>query len=302
MQKQSYFKRMNLWLNERFPLMNFISAFFIYFLAKSIAAIDQQQLLVDWRDFFGMLIPACHLFLLRVFDEHKDFETDAQFYPHRVVQRGLFTLSDIRKLGYLAILVQLLSYSFVRVGILSDLAFLLLWAWTLLMTKEFFCKDFLKRKLFLYGFLHLLITPILLMFLMTMTFKEISLGAQFLFPLGISIMTGWLYELSRKTKGLEEETGDLTYSRLWGVNKSLSMLLLSATVTLGISFLFFNALGIFNLYLAIIGLVLFVLTYMTVNNFKKEITAKSRKKNEGMTLLISLYAFLPPIIFACFVK
>lgn len=302
MHTQSYFKRMNLWLNERFPLMNFISAFFIYFLAKSIAAIDQQQLLVDWRDFFGMLIPACHLFLLRVFDEHKDFETDAQFYPQRVVQRGLFTLSDIRKLGYLAVSVQLLSYFIVRVGILSDLAFLFLWTWTLLMTKEFFCKDFLKRKLFLYGFLHLLITPILLMLLMSITFKEISLEGHFLFPLGISIMTGWLYELSRKTKGLEEETGDLTYSRLWGVHKSLSMLLFSATVTLGISFLFFNALGIFNLYLAIIGLILFVLTYMTVNNFKKEITAKSRKKNEGMTFLISLYAFLPPIIFACFVK
>lgn len=302
MENLSYFKRMNLWLNERFPLMNFISAFFIYLLAKAISVIDQQQFTFNFLDVLGMLIPACHLFLLRVFDEHKDFESDAKFYPHRVVQRGVFTLKDIRLLGYIAFTIQIISYAITRVGFVSDIAFLSLWFWTLLMTKEFFCKDYLKKNLFLYGFLHLLVTPILLLLLLILTFKEFSLNLNFTLPLVISIMTGWLYELSRKTKGSEEETGDLTYSSLWGVKKSLFWLFLSAAFTLIISLLFFNSLGIFNFYLLGIALVLLILTMLTLTHFQKEVTAKSRKKNEGMTFLISLYAFLPPIIFACFVK
>lgn len=302
MEKLSYFKRMNLWLKERFPLMNFVSAFFIYFLAKAIAVIDQQQLVLSITDVWGMLIPACHLFLLRVFDEHKDFETDAVFYPQRIVQRGIFTLQEIRLLGYLAFVVQIASYLMSRIGLISDIAFLVLWGWTLLMTKEFFCKSYLKKHLFLYGLLHLLVTPFLLLLLLVLTFKELSMSLNFILPLLISIMTGWLYELSRKTKGQEEEAGDLTYSSLWGVRKSLYWLLLSSSVTLAIALWFFNSLGIFNFYLLAIGLALLALTLLTLNNFQKEVTAKSRKKNEGMTFLISLYAFLPPIIFACFVK
>lgn len=302
MEKLNYFKRMNLWLNERFPVMNFISAFFIYLLAKAIAVIDQQQLTINFLDIWGMLIPACHLFLLRVFDEHKDFESDSKFYPGRIVQRGIFTLKDIRLLGYFAFSIQIVSYLITRVGLVSDLAFLSLWVWTLLMTKEFFCKAFLKKNLFMYGFLHLLVTPILLLLLLILTFKEFSLNLNFVLPLVISVMTGWLYELSRKTKGTEEETGDLTYSSLWGVKKSLFWLFLSAAVTLIISLWFFNTLGIFNFYLLAIGLVLLLLTVITLSRFQKDVTAKSRKKNEGMTFLISLYAFLPPIIFACFIK
>lgn len=302
MEKMNYFRRMNLWLKERFPLMNFISAFFIYFLAKSISVIDQQQLNISFLDFWGMLIPACHLFLLRVFDEHKDFETDAIFYPHRVVQRGVFKLKDIRLLGYIAVIIQMVAYIITRVGYISDLAYIGLWVWTLLMTKEFFCKSYLKRNLFLYGFLHLLVTPILLFLLLVITFKEVTFNLNFALPLLISILTGWLYELSRKTKGQEEETGDLTYSSLWGVKKALLWLFFSAIVTLIVSLWFFNSLGIFNLYLLGIAILLVTLTLLTLNNFKKVATAKSRKQNEGISFLISLYAFLPPIIFACFIR
>lgn len=297
----NYFSRLSEWLNERFPPINFISGFFLYFLAKAIIAIDQSILSLSILDVCGMLLPTCHLFLLRVFDEFKDFESDARYYPQRVIQRGVFTLKDVGILGMIAFVIQIGCYLTIRTGVISDIFFAVLWIWTGLMVKEFFCGLWLKRNLFLYGLLHLLVTPILLLSLMTLIigdFSHVVDRKNIILPLVISILTSWLYELSRKTKGRDEESGDLTYSTIWGVNKSLGILFASTIVTLFLSNVLFNSLGISNFYLAVLGVVLAVFSHLATSGFKKNATAKSRKKNEGVTLLVSLYAFLPPIIFA----
>lgn len=302
MSELSYISRMNLWLKERFPVMNFISGFFLYFLAKAIVTIDQHLLSVNYTDFFAMLIPACHLFLLRVLDEHKDFKSDAIYYPQRVIQRGIFKLSEVKNLGWLAFFIQVTSYLIARNGIVSDLAFVSLWFWTGLMFKEFFCADYLKKNLFLYGFLHLLVTPLLLFSLLVLKLDSFDFNQQLILPLLISVMTGWLYELSRKIKGIDEEAGDQTYSTLWGINRALVVLFLSSAVTILLTLIFFNVLGIFSLYLAVLGALLLILNIVCILFFKKNTNKKARKINEGMTLLISLYAFFPPIIFALLVN
>lgn len=297
----NYFQRLNEWLKERFPPINFISGFFLYFLAKAIVAIDQGVLSFSYIDVLGMLIPACHLFLLRVFDEFKDYKSDAVYYPNRVIQRGVFALKEVGALGIVAFVIQLACYFMIRKSGVSDMFFVWLWIWTGLMVKEFFCGQWLKKNLFLYGVLHLLVTPFLLLSLLMVMIDDLSLimdKRNLVLPLVISIMTGWLYELSRKTKGTEEESGDLSYSTIWGVNKSLFILFTSTLVTLFLSNLFFNSLGISNFFLAALGLGLALVSRLATSEFRKNANAKSRKKNEGVTLLVSLYAFLPPIVFA----
>lgn len=301
MTQNNYFYRLNLWLKERFPLLNFVSGFFLYFLAKAIITIDQQQGHRDVFDIFGMLMPAAHLFLLRVFDEYKDFKSDSIYYPNRVIQKGIFKLKEVGVLGVFAFIIELFSYLMLRKSLITDLFFLWLWVWTFLMYKEFFCSSWLKKKLFLYGFLHLLVTPFLLLTLLVLNIDDLSNIVDWkniVLPLVISVLTGWHYEVSRKTKAPTEETGDLTYSSLWGINRALFVIYLSTVVTVFLSILFFNVLGIFNNYILLIGFAVVIISRLATRAFKLEPNPKARKKNEGVTLLVSLYAFLPPIIFA----
>lgn len=301
MNQKNYLYRMNQWLKERFPPINFVSGFFLYLLAKAVVALDQQQLNITIVDLFGIFIPAMHLFLLRVFDEHKDYDSDRMYYPNRIIQRGIFTLKEVAMLGWIAGAIQIACYIVVRKGWLSDVSFLALWLWTFLMYKEFFMGQWLKKKLMLYGFLHLLVTPLLILSLFSVCiqdFDQIGNWKNFAFPLGISILTGWLYEISRKTKAPDEESGDISYSLLWGVNRSLFVIYFSTLLTVVASLLFFKSLGIFSDYLLLTGFILIVLCRMTTRSFRNQPTAQARKKNEGVTLLISLFAFLPPIVFA----
>ena len=59
------------------------------------------------RSLLGALTLLFFFFHLRVFDEHKDFEEDSRFHPHRVLQRGVITLADLRVLAALCIVAEI---------------------------------------------------------------------------------------------------------------------------------------------------------------------------------------------------
>src|ERR1700733_1730869 len=82
------------WFLERFPLVNVISAFVMYFM---IAAVARQLLQITphfnlSRDLVGSLGLTSFFLLLRVSDEFKDFALDSQLYPQRVLQSGQIEL------------------------------------------------------------------------------------------------------------------------------------------------------------------------------------------------------------------
>lgn len=291
-------KNIKLWLDERFPVANFISGAFLYLLARAVVELAWPQAGRSWGywDFFGMLIPAMHLFLLRVFDEHKDFETDKIHYPQRVVQRGLVSLEEIRKLGYVAGVIQIVSFILMSPTQVSVILYLGLWVWTTLMTKEFFVGERLKGSLFLYGLLHLLITPILLSLLLSLVSEAAFSGSAWVYTLVLAFLTGWLYELARKTKGKEEETGDLSYSKIWGPSKSMMILMISNIVTLSFTALFFRSLGLQQWYFDMILLGLAILSCLSSIQYTKSTVAKSRKNNEKIVALISAYIFVTPVV------
>lgn len=295
---QPYFFRLNLWLKERFPLINFISGFMMYLMARAVVDLTVWGTLrsFHWQDVAGLMVPALHLFLLRVFDEHKDFEIDRLHYPHRILQRGIFRLNEVRNLGIIAFVLQLsLVLMSQPIGAVW-ITYGVLWAWTLLMTKEFFIKDWLKNHLLIYGVLHLVITPVLLLFLLSFSANMLVLSAAGVWTLALSALTAWLYELSRKIKAPDEETGDLSYSKLWGIPNALIGLALSSAISTIVILAFFWSCHLRSEVLYAIPALILLLHFKTLLKFYHAPSIANRKKNEAMVLLISSYAFIVPIV------
>ena len=300
--RMPYIPRLKLWLNERFPIINFVSGVFIYLLAKSVSGrLAGVSQLGFTKEIAASLVPMMHLFLLRVFDEHKDFESDKINYPDRILQKGIFTLSEIRRLGWFSFLIEVVSFGFVFYISSWDLSvlglFIFLWVWTGLMTKEFFARNWLKGRFLLYGFSHLLITPILFLSCISLANPKFSWSAPVLLSLLLSLLTGWLYEVTRKTKAPEEEkTHDKSYSQIFGIKTSLVVIALSLLSTHIVIWLLFRELDISFWVYGFFGLPLLFISLFSLYTFYKVPTPKNRKKNEQAVGLAALFAYLIPIV------
>jgi len=289
--------RIKSWMNERFPVFNFFSGAFLYVFIKSYLMVSQNESAIrwEWFDFFGVLIPALFLFLLRIFDEHKDYESDKIHYPQRIIQRGIVSLKELKILGIISFVLISFSSALLWKGMGSGVGYLILAGWTFLMTKEFFAKEWLKKRLFLYSISHLVITPILLFFLMSLITSEWPPANELLGLALLTTGTGWLYELTRKCKGKEEETKDLGYSQIWGVRTATQLIMISAVSSVLVAFLLYSSLGIgwpwAQGYISTLALLQYC-----IHQYVKNPTAKNRKKNEGAVALFSLTVYLVPIL------
>ncbi|HEX4924759.1 MAG TPA: hypothetical protein VFV50_11765, partial [Bdellovibrionales bacterium] len=97
------------WSGERFPFINVISGFVMYFMV----AMTAQKLTAGDANLNVMQIIAGGLsitllfLIMRISDEHKDYQIDLELFPNRVLQSGRVTLTHLRWLGVLAIITQL---------------------------------------------------------------------------------------------------------------------------------------------------------------------------------------------------
>ena len=97
--------------------------------------------------------------LLRIADEHKDYEEDMQYRPYRPVQRGLVKLSELRAIGIV------LALSLIGMSVWVDWRLLGLLAmaglWFTLMSLEFGVPKWLKAHPTVYLLSHMLLLPLL---------------------------------------------------------------------------------------------------------------------------------------------
>src|SRR5262245_47975727 len=146
---------------ERFPVVGhglLIAAF-------SFSAVCFSMLLrgqVAWPDPRTMVVAYLTAFLfffqLRLADEFKDFEEDSRYRPYRPVPRGLVSL---RELGWVGAGTAVLQFA-LALWLLPSLALLLagVWVYLVLMSKEFFVGEWLKRRHILYMLSHMVIVPL----------------------------------------------------------------------------------------------------------------------------------------------
>jgi 4-hydroxybenzoate polyprenyltransferase len=156
--------RLRQYLAERFPLpvtllLSVATVAAAWAAAQERALAAGAPLRLDAGALAGVGMVLLFLFHLRVFDEHKDFAVDAATRPDRPVQRGLITLAQLRALGAAAIAGELVLAA--TGGVRPALVYALPLGWSVLMYFEFFARQWLAARIFLYALTHSLVMSLL---------------------------------------------------------------------------------------------------------------------------------------------
>ncbi len=176
-------------------------------------------------------------FHLRLADEHKDREDDSRYRPELPVPRGLVTLCELRLVGVLLGIAQIVACQFLDPLLLGFL--LLIWGYQGLMSCEFFVRDWLRARPVHYLWTHMLVMPLIDLFATACdwvpanTYKP---GGLLLFVL-VSFLNGMVIETGRKIRAPEQEReGVDTYTRVWGLRRAVWIWasLMSATCVLAV--------------------------------------------------------------------
>jgi 4-hydroxybenzoate polyprenyltransferase len=104
-------RRFLAWINQRFPFSHALLFFILYLTAAAIVRASNNDSILQWHDVMGCLVTWSFFLVLRIFDEHKDYELDCQNHPQRVLQSGLITLNHLKIVAALAISLQV-GYAF----------------------------------------------------------------------------------------------------------------------------------------------------------------------------------------------
>ncbi len=226
---------------ERFPLVAYgplIAAF-------SFAAVGYSALArgsaswPGWRQTAVAFVTSLLFFLqLRLADEFKDFEDDSRHRPYRPVPRGLITLRELALVWAGCIGLQLLLALWLSTRLLPLLA--ITWVYLLLMSKEFFFPNWLKRHAVIYMVTHMVITP--LIFLYASACDWIAAGYArpshgLIWMLAVNYFNGMVIEIGRKIRAPgDEEPGVETYSFLWGRRNAVLAWLAAMAATAVVAF------------------------------------------------------------------
>jgi 4-hydroxybenzoate polyprenyltransferase len=213
--------RLRAYLDERFPAARYALLIASYyssnqFLAQALTR-PGEPVHYDGSSLRGAIVVFCVFLHLRIFDEHKDYQDDCRHFPDRVLQRGLVTLDDLRKLGVLAIGIEFALAAYQGRSALAAVG--LVFVFTVLMLKEFFLRDWLRRHFLLYAGLHMLIMPLLALLVYSFTTGRPPWQAPAWF--GVYALVGFFvifnWEVSRKIRAPEDEIeGVDSYTRIFG--------------------------------------------------------------------------------------
>lgn len=213
--------RWGAYVAERFPpLGHGLLIFSFYssnqFLAHVLTA-PGEPMRYDLSSLIGALAVLGMFLQLRIFDDHKDYAEDCQYYPDRVLQRGAVTLRDLKLLLALVIGAELLLAALRGPGALVSV--LMVMGFSLFMLKEFFAREWLRQRFLVYASTHMLIVPLLAIAIFSFAtggYPWQAPGWYWLYSfVGFCVAFNW--EVSRKIRAPEEEIeGVETYTKRFG--------------------------------------------------------------------------------------
>ncbi|MHB8953001.1 MAG: UbiA prenyltransferase family protein [Pirellulaceae bacterium] len=231
--------RLAAYLAERFPLLAhgvLILSFYSsnQFLAHALLN-PGQRMQYDVRSLMGYVATLCFFLHLRIFDDHKDFAEDCRHFPDRVLQRGVVTLEELKVLGAFAIGFELALGAWA--GSAALVSVLIVFAYSLLMLKEFFVREWLRRHFVLYVSSHMLVMPLLALVVFSFStgrYPWQAPGWYWLYSfVGFFVAFNW--EVSRKIRVPEEEIDDLdSYTKLCGTYGAAYLVLAIRVVDTGL--------------------------------------------------------------------
>jgi len=228
---RSWHRRVWRLTHERFPLypnvvlllLQFAIIFTIVYRFFSIPAFEFP--LTDF--IFGSISSVLFVYLLRVFDELKDYKTDLIDFPDRPLAAGLISHRDI-KILWIAVtaLLFILQIPFLdRPYVLT--AFAVIMVYSFLAFRWFFLEKYIRPSLPLALLTH---NPIVYLYsFYTISFFAPNIGGYITSVILLIVgdtMATTAWELSRKIRGTKEEDSYTTYSKIWGTTLSSLMPLL----------------------------------------------------------------------------
>jgi 4-hydroxybenzoate polyprenyltransferase len=283
-------RRLGAYLAERFPPVNYGLLIVAYtssnhFLARALTE-PGRPMGYDWGGLAAALALLGFFFHLRVFDEHKDYADDCRHHPHRVLQRGLVTLGQLRVLAGVALTLEAAAAA--AAGWPAAVALALAVGFSVLMLKEFFARRWLKRHFLAYATSHMLIMPLLSLMVFSFSTRRYPWQAPFWYWVyafvGFFVSFNW--EVSRKIRAPEDEIeGVDTYTRLFGTYGAAYLVLAIRVVDTALVALVGLHLGLAAwFYLALVAL--FALCLVGFGQYR---FATSRRTAQRMETYAGLY-------------
>ena len=292
------------WMKERFPFPNALLFFILYLTtAATVRSASIGKITLSLSDAVSALVTWSFFLVLRVFDEHKDYELDCKNHPQRVLQSGLITLSHLRIAGGIAIAAQIIWSLLLDKGIGQvSMAWLAMFVWTCLMGKEFFIAEWLNRNLTWYAVSHMLVMPLIVWWLANLAVPGVALTTELQVMMLLAFISGFCFEITRKTKGPEEERDTIeSYSRIFGTRGSAFVVIaLVSTMVLNQLWLTYLLAGNFPWWAVMILAAFYALSLRQLAMFLRAPSASARGKNEAMVALTMLagYAVLISVALA----
>lgn len=286
------YRRVLAWMNERFPFANALLFFILYLSAASVARLPDAEW-ITYVDIAGCIVTWSFFLLLRIFDEHKDYAIDVKNHPHRILQSGLITLFHLRVIGGVAIALQL-AWSLYRDGGVgyATLAWGAMMLWTCLMGKEFFCGEWLEKRLTLYAFSHMLVMPLIILWLAMIASPQAAVDANMIILMVLGFVGGFCFEITRKAKGAEEERDTIdSYSKIFGVTGVSLIILLLTFIMLVLQIWLMQRIAGALPVIALLPSLLWLLCVWLVLSYRKQPTESARKKNEAIVALVMLSGY-----------
>jgi len=219
------FRNLYPYLKERFPLVNMALFAILFLTVYSVAKFYNPLVPFNFTEsgILGIFAVIFFFFRLRVFDEIKDYLLDEVNHPQRVLQSGRITLKELKALAAVGVIIEI-AWS-LKLGIPCFVAWIVALAFSLLMRYEFFIAGFLKKRLLLYAITHMLIMPLIILWI----WKAYSpvIGEGYCLLALLSLAGGFSFEIARKihTPDAERNTVD-SYSKSIGLTTSVITVLL----------------------------------------------------------------------------
>ena len=293
--------RLHAWFLERFPPAHAILFFVLYFSAALFGAFltTSGTLSFGGAELLGFAGVYSFFLMLRVFDEHKDFDSDCINFPERVLQRGLISLNHLKVVGAITIVAQLgvslyLDGGFGRITMI----WLIVMGWSLLMLKEFFAGEWLQERVVLYALSHMVIMPMALVWMAQMG-ASASLTVPILYLSLMAFFSGFAFELARKTRAPEDEReGVDSYTKAFGSKGAplvtVGLLLGGAAALLATLYEIVGGVPAWY-WVAVVGGAL-ALPCWALFSFRSKQTSKLAKLQEGMCSLYMLIGYVVLIV------
>ncbi len=291
--KLNFMKRFMIYQTTRFPLKSYgLLIFIVVFSGLSYtSAIYNEKISI--LNFIYTAIIVFLLFLqIRICDEFKDYEEDKLYRPYRPVIKGVVTLKELKRVGLYALVIQFALSLLISKSTVIILVITLFYL--LLMRYEFFIGEKLSKRPIMYMLSHIVVMSLIAL-LISSAVKNIEIIKNFkldiLYFMLIAYLNGVVLEIGRKIRNnKEEEEGVLTYSKLFGKKKSISLLITPIIIQILLSFYYINT-------LTVILLITYIyITYEIIRFLKNNLSGKIIEKCSSLWMVV-LYLTISIIYF-----